>query len=106
MLRYQGMFINLTYFLQLEELSNNEFQWESNSIATVKYYFWLLQDNLQDNLNKLRRLAAERTRNLEHSKSLHAYMRESEEFEEWIGEQMQTASSEEYGQDYEHLQVI
>ncbi|XP_067682927.1 spectrin beta chain, non-erythrocytic 5-like isoform X3 [Haliotis asinina] len=64
------------------------------------------QDNLQDNLNKLRRLAAERTRNLEHSKSLHAYMRESEEFEEWINEQMQTACSEEYGQDYEHLQIL
>ena len=63
------------------------------------------QDTLQDNLNKLKRLAAERTRNLERTKRLHAYMRESEDFENWINEQMVHACSEEYGQDYEHLQV-
>lgn len=65
----------------------------------------LFQDNLQDNLSKLKRLAADRSRKLERSKRLHAYMRESEDFEMWIEEQMQTASSEEYGQDFEHLQV-
>ncbi|XP_076441755.1 spectrin beta chain, non-erythrocytic 5-like [Babylonia areolata] len=64
------------------------------------------QDNLQDNLNKLKRLAAERTRNLERTKRLHAYMRESEDFENWINEQMAHACSEEYGQDYEHLQIL
>ena len=63
------------------------------------------QDTLQDNLNKLKRLAAERSRNLERTKRLHAYMRESEDFENWINEQMTHACSEEYGQDFEHLQV-
>ena len=63
------------------------------------------QDNLQDQLNKLKRLAAERTKNLEQSKWMHAYLRESGDFEEWINEQVQTASSEEFGQDYEHLCV-
>ncbi|KAK7105089.1 spectrin beta chain, non-erythrocytic 5-like isoform X3 [Littorina saxatilis] len=64
------------------------------------------QDSLQENLNKLKRLAAERTRNLERTKRLHAYMRESEDFENWINEQMTHASSEEYGQDFEHLQIL
>ncbi|KAL8620004.1 hypothetical protein ACOMHN_015286 [Nucella lapillus] len=64
------------------------------------------QDSLQDNLNKLKRLAAERTRNLERTKRLHAYMRESEDFETWINEQMAHACSEEYGQDFEHLQIL
>lgn len=63
------------------------------------------QDNLQDQMNKLKRLANERRSNLEHSGNVHAYIRESGDLEEWINEQMQTATSEEYGQDYEHLQV-
>ena len=37
---------------------------------------------------------------------MHAYLRESGDFEEWINEQMQSASSEEYGQDYEHLMIL
>lgn len=65
-----------------------------------------MQDNLQDQLNKLKRLAAERTKNLEQSKWMHAYLRESGDFEEWINEQMQTAQSEEFGQDYEHLCIL
>jgi hypothetical protein len=32
-------------------------------------------------------------------------MRECHEFETWIDDQMVTASGEDYGQDYEHLQV-
>ncbi|XP_059148013.1 spectrin beta chain, non-erythrocytic 2-like isoform X3 [Physella acuta] len=64
------------------------------------------QEQLQDNLNKLKRLAAERCHLLERSKRLHAYMREADEIEDWINEQMQTATSEEYGQDYEHLEIL
>ncbi|XP_061172689.1 spectrin beta chain, non-erythrocytic 5-like [Saccostrea echinata] len=64
------------------------------------------QDNLQDHLNKLKRLAAERTHELEMSKWLHAYNRESSDFEEWIDDQMQLAASEEYGSDYEHLVIL
>jgi hypothetical protein len=51
------------------------------------------------------RLAADRTQNLEQSKWMYAFKRESSDFEEWINEQLQLAASEEYGQDYEHLQV-
>lgn len=36
---------------------------------------------------------------------MYAFKRESSDFEEWINEQLQLAASEEYGQDYEHLQV-
>jgi len=32
-------------------------------------------------------------------------MREADDLEQWIGEQMQIALSDDYGQDYEHLQV-
>ena len=64
------------------------------------------QDNLQDHLNKLKRLAADRTQNLEQSKWMYAFKRESSDFEEWINEQLQLAASEEYGQDYEHLQIL
>nr|XP_022333961.1 spectrin alpha chain, non-erythrocytic 1-like isoform X4 [Crassostrea virginica] len=64
------------------------------------------QDNLQDHLNKLKRLAADRTHELEMSKWLQAYNRESSDFEEWIDDQMQLAGSEEYGSDYEHLVIL
>ena len=37
---------------------------------------------------------------------MHAYLRESGDFEEWINEQMQTAQSEEFGQDHEHLLIL
>lgn len=33
-------------------------------------------------------------------------MSESDELEQWIKENMQVAASEDYGQDYEHLQVF
>lgn len=36
----------------------------------------------------------------------HEYFLESDELEQWIAEQMQQASSEDYGQDYEHLQML
>ena len=48
---------------------------------------------------------ADRQKKLEASKRFHEYMRESEELEKWIGEQMVVATSEEYGQYYEQLQV-
>ena len=56
-------------------------------------------------MNKLKRLAAERTHQLEQSKWLHAFLRESTDLEDWIEDQMQLANSEEYGSDYEHLLV-
>lgn len=42
---------------------------------------------------------------LELAQLMHHYMRDSDELGEWIEEHYQVASSEEYGQDYEHMQV-
>ncbi|XP_071480964.1 spectrin beta chain-like [Diadema antillarum] len=47
-----------------------------------------------------------RTLKLEQAKLMHQYVRESDELGEWIEEQYQVASSEEYGQDYEHLEEL
>ena len=50
--------------------------------------------------------AGQRTFRLEQARLMHQYVRESDELGEWIEEQYQVASSDEYGQDYEHLEVI
>ena len=57
-------------------------------------------------MSSLQRLARDRRHNIEETKSLHKYVMESDELEEWINEQLQTAASEDYAQDYEHLQVL
>lgn len=36
----------------------------------------------------------------------HEYFREAEDLHKWINEQLQIASSDDYGTDYEHLLVI
>ncbi|XP_029641431.1 spectrin beta chain, non-erythrocytic 1 isoform X3 [Octopus sinensis] len=64
------------------------------------------QDGLYDMLNKLKQLSAERRVKLEESKNIHAFRREHADCEEWIAEQMQIASLEEYGEDYEHFEVL
>ena len=56
-------------------------------------------------MDSLQELSKKRSRNLAESKLMHEYIRESEDLEEWIDDQMQIASSEDFGQDYEHLQV-
>lgn len=43
---------------------------------------------------------------LELTQLMHHYMRDSDELGEWIEERYHAASSEEYGQDYEHMQVM
>ena len=64
-----------------------------------------LQVKLESGLEELRALSAERRFKLEATRAFHEFMRESGDVEEWIAQQLQTASSEDYGQDYEHLQV-
>ena|SRR3569832_847901 len=56
-------------------------------------------------MDALDALAVERRRQLEDALSLFAYMAESNQLEIWIDEQLQTAMSDEYGHDYEHLMV-
>mgnify|MGYP000005315766 FL=1 len=46
-----------------------------------------------------------RLHRLKESKKLHQYLREVNETAEWINEQLNVASSEDYGKDFEHLEV-
>ena len=64
-----------------------------------------LQANLERQLRELEKGCVNRRNMLEESKKYHAYTRDCNELDEWIAEQMQVASSEDYGQDFEHLQV-
>ena len=63
------------------------------------------QQMIQQQMRNLHRLASSRQQRLMESMYRHEYFLESAELEQWIREQVQTASSEDYGQDYEHLLV-
>jgi spectrin beta len=63
------------------------------------------QSDLEQQFKELEELAQVRRKNLEDACALYQYLRESQELESWINEQLQTAMSEEYGHDYEHLAV-
>ncbi|XP_050676650.1 spectrin beta chain, non-erythrocytic 5 isoform X3 [Leptidea sinapis] len=61
---------------------------------------------LSATLARLQRSAALRQAALVESVCRHEYLAESAELESWIQEQYAAASSEDYGQDYEHLLVL
>ncbi|CAK1587955.1 unnamed protein product [Parnassius mnemosyne] len=61
---------------------------------------------LADSLARLQRLAQQRQSALVESVCRHEYLAESAELESWIQEQYAAASSEDYGQDYEHLLIL
>jgi len=63
------------------------------------------QNMIQQQMRTLHRLATSRQQRLMESMYRHEYFLESAELEQWIREQVQTAASEDYGQDYEHLLV-
>lgn len=63
------------------------------------------QTTLKHLVHSLQKRAALRQQRLMESLFRHEYFSESEELEQWIYEQLQHASSEDYGQDYEHLLV-
>lgn len=63
------------------------------------------QQLIEKMLKSLQRLAGQRQLRLMESLYRHEYFVESAELEQWIKEQEQAASSEDYGQDYEHLLV-
>jgi spectrin beta len=63
------------------------------------------QQLIQQQMRTLQRLATARQQRLMESMYRHEYFLESAELEQWIREQVQTAASEDYGQDYEHLLV-
>lgn len=64
------------------------------------------QQLLSQQMRTLQKLATARQQRLMESMYRHEYFLESAELEQWIREQSQIAASEDYGQDYEHLQVI
>uniref|UniRef100_A0A158QA40 Spectrin beta chain n=1 Tax=Enterobius vermicularis TaxID=51028 RepID=A0A158QA40_ENTVE len=74
-----------------------------NSTRSNKERFETRQSELEAEFASLRKSAEDRRYQLENAAFLYQYMRESQDLEQWINEQLQVAMSEEYGQDYEHL---
>uniref|UniRef100_V5GNX9 Spectrin beta chain, non-erythrocytic 5 n=1 Tax=Anoplophora glabripennis TaxID=217634 RepID=V5GNX9_ANOGL len=64
------------------------------------------QSSLEHLVRLLQRKAAIRQHRLMESLFRHEYFVESEELERWIADNLQQASSEDYGQDYEHLILL
>lgn len=64
------------------------------------------QATLEHLVRSLQKRAGLRQQRLMESLFRHEYFSESQELEQWMAEQLQHASSEDYGQDYEHLLVI
>lgn len=64
------------------------------------------QQLIEKMFKSLSRLAGQRQMRLMESMYRHEYFMESAELEQWIREQEQAASSEDYGQDYEHLLLL
>ncbi|XP_066281028.1 spectrin beta chain, non-erythrocytic 5-like isoform X2 [Branchiostoma lanceolatum] len=62
--------------------------------------------NLEGQMKSLETLMGDRNVHLEESKQLFSYARETDDLQEWINEHLMVAASEDYGQDYEHLQVL
>ncbi|XP_047920914.1 spectrin beta chain, non-erythrocytic 5 [Anser cygnoides] len=54
-------------------------------------------------LQELQELAAARGKKLDETLALHEFLREYEDLQDWITQQKQAASSEDYGNDYEHV---
>lgn len=64
------------------------------------------QQTISQQMKALQKLASARQQRLVESMCRHEYLSESAELDTWVREQMTAASSEDYGQDYEHLQVF
>ena len=63
------------------------------------------QQLLTQGMKNMQKLATSRRQRLVDSVSRHEYLREADNILAWINEQMAMATSEDYGQDYEHLLV-
>ncbi|XP_038646180.1 spectrin beta chain, non-erythrocytic 5 [Scyliorhinus canicula] len=61
------------------------------------------QEQIRKQLKELRERSTVRMKKLEETLGFHEYLREIGELEAWITQQMQTASSEDYGNDYQHV---
>ncbi|XP_008936894.1 PREDICTED: spectrin beta chain, non-erythrocytic 5-like, partial [Merops nubicus] len=61
------------------------------------------KEQVHSRLQELQELAAARGKKLEETLVLHEFLREYEDLQDWITQQRQAASSEDYGNDYEHV---
>nr|XP_031360795.1 spectrin beta chain, non-erythrocytic 5 [Lonchura striata domestica] len=61
------------------------------------------KEQVHSRLQELQELAVARGKKLDQTLVLHEFLREYEDLEDWITQQKQTASSEDYGNDYEHV---
>ncbi|XP_063188806.1 spectrin beta chain, non-erythrocytic 5 [Chroicocephalus ridibundus] len=61
------------------------------------------KEQVRSRLQELQELAAARGKKLDETLVLHEFIREYEDLQDWITHQKQTASSEDYGNDYEHV---
>ncbi|NWV85162.1 SPTN5 protein, partial [Dasyornis broadbenti] len=61
------------------------------------------KEQVHSRLQELQELAAARGKKLDETLVLHEFLREYEDLEDWITQQKQTTSSEDYGNDYEHV---
>ncbi|XP_050430131.1 spectrin beta chain, non-erythrocytic 5 isoform X2 [Adelges cooleyi] len=64
------------------------------------------QQYICEQFKLLQKLATSRQHNLVESMCRHEFLIESYELEQWIRDNVQAASSEDYGQDFEHLLVL
>ena len=64
------------------------------------------QRKLDMGIEELDRLSDDRLQKLQDSKGFHAFMQEVSEVKQWITELQQTAASDDYGLDFEHLQTV
>ncbi|KAA0192474.1 hypothetical protein HAZT_HAZT000964 [Hyalella azteca] len=64
------------------------------------------QHIVNQELKELQKLSGALRTKLMESMYRHEYMREAEQLETWVQEQMITATSQDFGQDYEHLLVL
>ena len=69
------------------------------------FYLLIPQETLQTHLKRLENDVVERSNELERAKLLHEYVKESDDIGEWIEAHYQIASSEDFGEDYEHQEV-
>ncbi|NXF42508.1 SPTN5 protein, partial [Oceanites oceanicus] len=61
------------------------------------------KEQVHSRLQELQKLAAARGKKLDETLVLHEFLREYEDLQYWITQQKQTASSEDYGNYYEHV---
>ncbi|XP_032649741.2 spectrin beta chain, non-erythrocytic 5 [Chelonoidis abingdonii] len=61
------------------------------------------QEQVHSKVQELLELATARGKKLDETLGLHEYLREYEDLRDWINQQRQMASSDDYGSDYEHV---